>query len=94
MTYAAGFRTEHGIYLTVDSASTGGTETAIHSDTFFGEQAVHDTYAITDNAMKLFTISTHRLVAAAGDSQAIYQSIYSSVPHNTASKIWVRNGLY
>ncbi|MBC8318170.1 MAG: hypothetical protein H8E41_09705 [Desulfobulbaceae bacterium] len=75
MTYAAGFRTEHGLYLTVDSASTGGAETAIHSDTFFGEQAVHDTYAITDNAMKLFKISTHRLVAAAGDSQAIYQSI-------------------
>lgn len=75
MTYAAGFHTDHGIYLTVDSASTGGAETAIHSDTFFGEQAIHDTYAITDNAMKLFKVSPHRLVAAAGDSEAIYKSI-------------------
>ncbi len=75
MTYAAGFLTDHGIYLTVDSALTGGVETAIHSDTFFGEPAVHNSYAISDNAMKLFQISSHRLVAAAGDSEKIHQSI-------------------
>jgi len=75
LTYVAGFLTDHGIYLTVDSASTGGVETAIHSDTFFGEPAVHDSYAISDNAMKLFQISSHRLVAAAGDYEKIHQSI-------------------
>ncbi len=75
MTYAAGFRTEHGIYLTVDSAATGEKDTAIHSDTFFGEQALHETYDITDNAMKIFQIDSHRLVAAAGVSDAIYRSI-------------------
>lgn len=75
MTYVAGFHTDHGIYLTVDSASTGGVETAIHSDTFFGEPTVHDSYSISDNVMKLFQISSHRLVAVAGESEKIHQSI-------------------
>jgi hypothetical protein len=75
LTYAAGFYTDHGIYLTADSASTGGPDSALHSDTFFGEPAIRDSYAVSDNSMKIFQLSDSRLVAAAGDAENIHRCV-------------------
>lgn len=75
MTYVAGFYTEHGIYLTADTALTTDVKDAMNNDTFFGEPAVHDSYSITDEAMKLFKLSSHRIVAAAGEAQEIHKAV-------------------
>jgi len=75
VTYAASFKTDHGIYLTTDSAVSGGSVHAIHDDTFFGEPSSAGDYSISDNAVKLFKISNTRLIAAAGNAQQIYSCV-------------------
>ena len=72
MTYAAGFYTPDAIYLTADTAASGSLEFSIYEDTFFAQPAVRESFAVNDNRMKLFQISTSCLVAAAGDEEKIY----------------------